>query len=281
MKKYFIFITPILLMGCAAANNLSQKTNGEKVSLVANIARTPANVNVNTNKDFIEKKFGIMFGGVPELIIPLISDLAVKQVKKIIDRNAEKYSASYSAILVADNFYTDKNSTTKLKIESFTLKRLIDNGTTAVEIKIKPEISDDTQFMRLRVESAKVDYTKAKLKNDDNTIDLELSIDLVSKYMNDATPTTLESKGMTLKLESLDLGQQYTTFENATTEWFQTLQRSTDGTNFTGTGNYILKIHVKEYDNYGERVKEIAKTYGEHEDDLVKILEAILSKKEK
>ena len=273
----------ILFVGCLP-NKYSYKRKGEEVYIqikhhYEESAKFPIN-SVMAMESNIKTR-----GVLPFIAAPYIFNMAVKEISKIVDKNSKKYTAEFSAKNSDDKFYSDNTKKAKINVDEINFIRIIqpkkNRRDTALILTLGLEKSSDGNFIRIVPRGLLVNYSKAKLKIGDKNIDLDINI-LINGFWLDSEKNhnIQEIASLNITLYNIPFRKEITKEElkKNVTEWFPIVPRSYIDDNIYGTGNYVIRINITEYDEYGERVK-ISEQFERHRTDITELIKEI-SKRE-
>lgn len=195
--KTIIFTTLLTFISISfCAQNKNYTIENEKVKQIriksdfTNLSIVKHNTNTFTPKSFVASAIlPFVTGQIQE--IP-------KYITKVLKRNKKKYTADYSAKNVV-TFNTNQHILPKLTVERF-INFGNKTGEPASRIILVPEIVQNKYFS-FYVESANVNYSKAKLKNGYSHLVLLLEISITyDKLSKDKNVEKTEIKSTALKV---------------------------------------------------------------------------------
>ncbi len=205
--------------------------------------------------------------GIGLLVAPYLLKTGYSITTKIIEKNAGKATADYSAYSSDDKFYKNINTTTEINLQSIDIIRFVDsknmNKDTASILRFKIETSADGRFMRLAPYELYINYAKARMNLRDKAIDMDVNIAIDASWIDNElkqniselfkTDITFRNIPLRKRLSENQLSKYKTT-------WMPLIPRSYVSKDSWGYGNYTFKIKVTEYDDYTKRVKKEEKT---------------------
>ena len=246
-------------------------------------------------------------------------DLALAQIIKALEEEADRYEGSYSAVTVGDRFYQGWYQGEKINLSGFIFERRVkgENDPAMVLKCIVKGTLDGTAF-QIIPESIVIRKSKAKLlgwdwllpwtwysfSNNalgkmDNDVNVNIEVSLHAVWIDNQLEghSQLVATGE-MKIGNMTLGEEKSLSSQAIAkQLFPGIPRShiasiqasqggsrvidegddeslTRESSFTldtkvlGPGNFILTVLVKEYDEYGERVKETSTLLEENKDEI-------------
>jgi hypothetical protein len=150
-------------------------------------------------------------------------ELALKQIGKFLEKEAERYTATYSATTMGTAFYTGWTTAADINLTGLTLARYVENETTpAMALDLDVNGSVDGTAFELRPRSVYVRKAKAKLPafewldpvswfdGEDNDLDLTVAVSIYGVWVDNSQKghVDLVSDG-SFKISNLELGQVY------------------------------------------------------------------------
>jgi hypothetical protein len=251
-----VLLTICIILTSCIANKYSYKRKGEEVHLAVQhyhdrVAEKPL-LSVLTADETKSRGLGAI------MALPYVFKMGYNQVEKMISNEDKKRSAEYSGVTSDDKFYMSTAKDATVNVDKITLCRTIQKNKkcrdTALVAVFGLEKSSDGSFLRLVPERLKVGYCKAKLAMGDKNVDLEMNISLNTFWIDNDKTYKSESIGpLNVILYNVPLRKELSKEKLAdyATPWFSVIPRSHLDDNAFGTGNYALRITVKEYDEYG------------------------------
>lgn len=230
-------------------------------------------------------------------VAPKLIDYGIEFVQKEVKREASRYERSYVATVAGDQFYPTRESALPAKpllrriaVSRSIIPRGSDEREDAMHLILKVVPSADHFYFRFEPESLKVDFAKAKTRRGDNDVDIEVKLSMTFFWVEDgeARQQSIELPAIMLTgvkqgieymsgLADKEKGQVFSAqLKNAASAWIpmppvSSVDVTTDGSMTTvyGTGTYIIRVVVREYDDFGERVSTVAKFVDEKEQEAV------------
>lgn len=316
MKRLLILLSlSFILSGCSSINrnvsNLvfppygdSDQRQGEVVTLNLNYHRTLDDD--ATFQDVCPQPNSSETRIIPASAIGTVAALqfATDQVQQFLKKEAERYTASYSAVAVGDHFYRSCNpSEGSVDLKEIVLTRSIDNAGKVMELifDIKPTL-DGTAF-QIKPRTITMKQSKAKITAFDiskpfgfdilapwtifkvnsldelsplrpNTLDVTAEISITAVWIdqrNEIRSELIASRKM--KFSNIALGDDQRPLPD-TAQLFPAIPRSKlDGNpSRQGLGNFIISVMVTEYDDYAERVMELEQGVEKNKDSFIERL---------
>ncbi len=193
--------------------------------------------------------------------IPIIVDFVVTRTAAELKKEAKRYSATWSGFVADDNFYFPDDYSISLR--EIVVKRFADGDVTTpvFEAHLKLLQSADELAFRLMPVSVKINKTKAKLTRWDNDVDVDLKIEIEALYSNNERVENIDIGDLDIQLRNLEIGKEWKpdAQQPITSQWFPAIpiSKSANGKRI-GTGNYVVKVHVFENDDFGKNVEKVA-----------------------
>lgn len=254
-----------LLAGCVPAHPYSMKADGEKV--VVDVLKPD------------EVRTGGADGGTliaPIMVVgtvPVAAHYAVKTTRPVFNEDRLEHAATYRGIRAGSRFYSDDRAGTSVQFGGVRITRsIVSDGqpltaailTFAVDAQ---ELSTNGQ-LQLVGDSAFVHYGKVKVedrkwyipwtwfKTVRDRIDADVNIVLEAHWVDDNDVShRADVADLHVHLNDLKLGDT-TNIAAVRSEWFPPIPRSKKPK--LGTGTYVVKAMVTEYDDYGKLVTEVS-----------------------
>ncbi|QLG47037.1 hypothetical protein [Costertonia aggregata] len=260
----FLLFSFIVLLGCSA-NKDSFHRKGETVTLTLN--KYPQENQPNT----------LAFSS----ITPFLVDFGIGKVKQILENEAGKFTGMYQAEISDSNFYTDASSKDRsMNYRSFVIDRKADLGKgpeTVSKMEFKFNTDASRTFIAVQPVALKIDKSKAKLLQNDSTLDVIIDIRMVSFWIDiNQEYRTAETANTSFVLSNIELGKAYDSNSkllSKTSGWMFPIPLSVkpDGT-FFGRGTFNLYCTVTEIDDYGKRIETIRNAFETNEAEIKDIL---------
>lgn len=204
-------------------------------------------------------------GAIALMALPYIFKMGYNQVEKGIANEDKKHTAIYSGFTSDDIFYNGTSEDATVNVGKITLYRTIQvskhKRDTAFILSLIIEGTHDGNFLRFVPEQLRVNYAKAKLLRRDEFLDIDASVLLTTNWVDIDKSYKSENVGpLELTFYNVPLRHTLTEkdFDGIASAWFPIIPRSKLGDNIYGTGNYSIRINIKEYDEYGENVVKMS-----------------------
>ena len=266
-----------LVAGCVPAHPYSMQVDGEKVV-----------VEVLTPDEVKAQEAG---GGNPVApviaagAVPVAAQYVVKATTPVLNEDTIEHTATYSGAKAASKFYADEKTGFSVQFGGVRITRSIVNDgkpqtaailTFAVDAQ---ELPSNNQ-LQLVGDSALVHFGKVKvgdrkwyipwtwLKKVRDRIDADVNVVIEGHWMDDNDVSHREDVAdLHLRLRDLKLGDT-TNISTVRSEWFPLIPRTKKPK--LGTGTYVVKVRVTEYDDYGKLVTEVSDDVSTNRADWVK-----------
>ena len=254
-----------LLAGCVPAHPYSMQLDGERVMVEVLKPDEARGVGVSGGKAVAPM---IAAGAVPAA-----AHYAVKATRPVFNEDTIEHTATYSGAKAGTKFYVDDKTGTSVQFGGVRVTRSIVNDgklqtaailTFAVDAQ---ELGSNGQ-LQLVGDSALVHFGKVKvedkkwyipwtwLKKVRDRIDADVNIVLEGHWVDDNDVSHREDVAdLHIHLTDLKLGDT-TNISTVRSEWFPLIPRSKKPR--LGTGTYVVKVAVTEYDDYGKLVTEVS-----------------------
>ncbi len=256
--RILIFLIVVLFSSCIANKN-SCKLKNEKIYLKIDHISDERDANVLASiipgkADSEHKSRGLAFA------LPYIFKLTLNETLKLINKDKEKYIATYTSDASDDLFYTSTESDADINIKNIRIIRTIkseqSDKDTAIVISLGIEQSNDGYFLRLYTKDIHVKYTKAKLKFNDKTVDIKLQLNIQAFWFDgNKEHCSQEIANISFIYTDIQFNNKLPDDEREKykSPWFPALPRTAFNTNQFGRGNYLLNMKVTEYDQLSKR----------------------------
>lgn len=219
--------------------------------------------------------------------IAMAAAFLADRVAAFLETESERYSATYSATLVDDKFYASSKAATSVNLTGLALTRHVDDSdgkpTEAMRLEFAINGSRDGTAFTLKPAAVKVTKAKAKLpafalfdvpswfSAADRDLDMKVQVDIHAAWIDRlGNPRYERIVSQEFKVSNLELGEQKSL--KVPMVLSPGIPRSSlgelSGAPAFGLGNFAVTVLVKEYDDYGKRVAEVAKQVGERADAL-------------
>jgi hypothetical protein len=211
---------------------------------------------------------------------PYVAEFAIKKVAASLKDEAARYVADYSGLGADDKFYACESAWASLNLDGMSIERTVDDK-PAFKLDLAVQRSLDATAFRLIPLTAELSLAKAKVADVRSylpwtwstfrthrgkiDIDVDLTIEALWTDANKEIHNTAIAS-LTLPLRKLPLGGRWAPNVPGSlgTGWFQAIPRSPlwrdNKTNeqLYGLGTYVVKVKVREYDDYGKQVTRVA-----------------------
>lgn len=200
-------------------------------------------------------------GALAASLIPGLIDAGYKLTTSLIEGNAKKYAAEYSA----RNSYLDK----KTIIPSVTVLRAYGpagSQTTGLKLELKPEITGDENGFVYYVHKVDFQNTKAKTKKGKNTMDLGFEVQVT--YFNEKDGKKETQTSQVMVVPGIEVGST----EQPTTKAYRTDRFP------LGEKLQIAEVSVKvtETNQHKVNVDKVKELWDKHQEDVKKVVDNIV-----
>ncbi|MBL4902144.1 MAG: hypothetical protein JKY62_05790 [Desulfocapsa sp.] len=208
--------------------------------------------------------------------IPLTVDFAVNRTVAALRKETALYTAVWSGFKADDNFYCPNDNSSALQeiiIERYA-GSLRDEPAFIAKLAVR-QSHDGFAFQLIPI-AVKINRTKAKLRQNDDDIDVNIHIQIEALYSNNEKIINLDIGRLDIPLRGLELGKEWrqNTPYSVASQWFPAVPvSSSQDSGRTGTGNYVIKVTVEEYDDFGKRVNQISDVLFENKKHLQDFLQ--------
>ena len=266
--------------GCVPAHPYSMKDEGEKVL-----------VDVLRPDDVRPHASGGAERAVPPVVmaaaVPVTADYMTKKTAPALDEDSIEHTATYSGSKAASKFYAEEKTGSSVQFAGVRITRsIMDDG------KVQPAailtFFVDTQELptngqlQLVGDSVRLNFAKVKVADRRwympwtlftdvrDRIDADVNIVIEGHWIDDKDVSHTEDVAdLMFGLRDLKLGD-ITNISAVRSEWFPLLPRSKKPR--LGTGTYVVKVKVMEYDDYGKYIKEVADVVSTNRVDWVSMI---------
>lgn len=266
-----------LLAGCVPAHPYSMQVDGE-------------NVSVEVLKSDEMKVPGAGGGKLVAPVIaagavPVAAQYVVKATTPVFNEDTIERTATYSGAKAASKFYAEEKAGFSVQFSGVRITRSIVNDgkpqTAAILTFVvdAQELASNNQ-LQLVGDSALVHFGKVKVEDKKwyipwtwrkkvrDRIDADVNIVLEGHWTDDHDVSHREDVAdLHLRLRDLKLGDT-TNISTVRSEWFPLIPRTKKPK--LGTGTYVVKVRVTEYDDYGKLVTEVSDEVSTNRADWVK-----------
>lgn len=219
---------------------------------------------------------------VPALIpfISKITDFLFKVIAKEIERESSKYSAEYSSKKRSNNFYNssyDKISLKQIKITRY-IEFLGNKDKQAFYAIFDVVPSNDNSAFYIQPNELKLIHSKAKVRQKDTNLDIAVKIIFDSVWLDTNNTIQTNSTSVDFLSNNIEFNKLNDFSSNDTnsvsTQWIPSIPRSAKFDNSGnligfGSGNYSVTVVVKEFDDFGKRLKELAEFIDKNREGVV------------
>ncbi len=217
--------------------------------------------------------------------VPVAVQYVVKATAPVLNEDTIEHTATYSGGKAASKFYADEKTGISVQFGGVRITRSIVNDgkiqtagilTFAVDGQ---ELASNGQ-LQLVGDSALVHFGKVKVADKKwyipwtwfsdvrDRIDADVNIVIEGHWIDDNDVSRREDVAdLHLRLSDLKLGDT-TNISTVRSEWFPVIPRSKKPK--LGTGTYVVKVRVTEYDDYGKLINEVSDEVSTNRSDWVK-----------
>jgi hypothetical protein len=254
-----------LVAGCVPAHPYSMQVDGEKV--VVEVLR-PDEMKV---RGAAEGK--LVAPVIAAGAVPVAAHYAVKATTPVFNEDTIEHTATYSGAKSASKFYKDEKPGISVQFGGVRITRSIVNDgkiQTAAILTFTVDAQELASNGQLQLvgDSALVHFGKVKVEDKKwyipwtwrmkvrDRIDADVNIVIEGHWLDDNDVSHREDLAdLHLRLSDLKLGDT-TNISTVRSEWFPLIPRSKKSK--LGTGTYVVKVKVTEYDDYGKLVNEVS-----------------------
>lgn len=207
--------------------------------------------------------------------VPVAAHYAIKSTTPIFNEDTIEHIATYSGARAASKFYADEKTGTTLQFGGVKITRFIVNDGKSQTAAILAFSIDAQELLtngqlQLVGDSALMHFGKVKVADRRwyvpwtwrwfmdvrDRIDADVNVVLEGHWVDDNEVSHREDVAdLHLHLSDLKLGET-TNISTVRSEWFPLIPRSKKPR--LGTGTYVVKVKVTEYDDYGKLVTEVS-----------------------
>ena len=273
-----------LLAGCVPAHPYSLQVDGEKVV-------------VDVLKPDEVKAPGAGGGkGGPPLIAagaaPMAAHYVIKATTPVLNEDTIEHTATYSGTKAASKFYADDKPATSVQFSGVRITRSILNEGKPQTAAILTFWVDAQELptngqLQLVGDSALVHFGKVKVEDKKwyipwtwrmkvrDRIDADVNIVVEGHWTDDHEVShRADVADLHFHLSDLKLGDT-TDISTVRSEWFPLIPRSKKPK--LGTGTYVVKVKVTEYDDYGKLVNQVSDEVSTNRADWVNKIKTMLT----
>lgn len=254
-----------LLAGCVPAHPYSMQVDGERV--VVDVLKPDELKSLGTG----ERK--LVAPVITAATVPVSAHHMIKSTTPVFNEDTLEHTATYSGTKAASKFYGDDKPATSVQFGGVKITRSIVNDGKPQPAVILTFLVDAQELptngqLQLVGDSALVHFGKVKVEDRKwyipwtwftkvrDRIDADVNIVLEGHWVDDNDVSHREDVAdLHVHLSDLKLGET-TNISTARTEWFPLIPRSKKPR--LGTGTYVVKVKVTEYDDYGKLVTEFS-----------------------
>ncbi len=248
---------------------------------------------------------GFMIPSGPALATSALQ-FATEQVQEFLQKEAERYTGSYSAVAAGDHFYTSCDSAVNtVHLKGLTLNRSIRNVGKVMELNFDIEQTIDGTAFQIKPNNIKIEQSKAKVTAFDitrpfgfdllapwtifqvnsfkelsplrpNEVDVTAEVSIIGVWVDEKRnghSKVIATRKFNFGKVSVD-GTVHPF--GASPQLFPTIPRSYMGGGKLGAGNFIVSVLVTEYDDYAERVMELEQGVEKNREGLIERLTNVL-----
>ncbi|MGQ0557216.1 MAG: hypothetical protein ACT4PN_14875 [Nitrospiraceae bacterium] len=254
-----------IVVGCVPAHPYSRQVDGEKV--VVDVLK-PDEVKA-TGAGGGKIVAPVVAAGV----VPVAVQYVVKATTPVFNEDTIEHTATYSGAKAASKFYAEEKPGLSVQFGGVRITRSIVNDgkiQTAANLTFAVDAQELASNGQLQLvgDSALVHFGKVKVEDKKwyipwtwrmkvrDRIDADVNIVIEGHWLDDNDVSHREDVAdLHLRLSDLKLGDT-TTISTVRSEWFPVIPRSKKPKQ--GTGTYVVKVKVTEYDDYGKLVNEVS-----------------------
>ncbi|MCM4166334.1 hypothetical protein KCTC52924_03265 [Arenibacter antarcticus] len=276
VKGSFTLLLCIAFLGGCAVNKRSNAINGEEVE-----------IQLLEQEDDSEGILTSILG----LVIPQVINWGVSGATTLIDKQAEKYTADYSASISRSDFYVSGVRKNELlqKYKGFEVIRKADivatnGGSLRSQVSsnfvFHFDLNPEKTFMSLNPKKIVVHYAKAKLNEKDHNLDVLVAISISSTWVDAGkTFNKKEIASLEFRFSDIVINQNYDEnsdlIKSQLNNWFPLPPISVDNeNNVEDHGYFDIDIKVIETDDFGKRLEKYSTTLKSNSD----LINAVLNK---
>lgn len=269
MKKYSILLLVVLLCSCVA-HKKSCKVKKEELFLEI----LPKEDKLPVPKVEPDEAKSIGLSTVIGFVAKPVISYTVGAIKKSVDREAEKYTATYKTTENDKGFYTSKK-------EIISFVRNVEDG-EALRIGFEIEYLQNETFMKIKPTFLKVNYTKAKIAKKKNAkFVIKADISFKSAWIDvQKKPHIEEISKVNFLFKDVKFNQKYTEFKNQESKLVFAIPKNYNlkGELDNKGGYYNVEVSVTEIDQRKKVLKRVVKLIDDNEDDIVDGLYDLIEK---
>ena len=271
MYALILGIAFAVFSGCSnPANDFSDKRRDEQVKVVITHQVEPERREI---------------APIIAVLAPLAMDFAIRRVGVALKDESERYVAEYQGEKADDSFFSDKTVSAKVNFTGLEITRTVTlrpnavNPTaTAFYLKLAANTSRDGTAFQLKPTAYKLCYSKAKVAGKfwylpwtwfyqkDENIDIDVHVTIEALWVDgqkDAHNIRIAElrvplRGISLQGENCSNKNGSQLSDDSYSGWFSAVPRTVMPNRELGLGTYVVKVSVREYDDFGERVKQLA-----------------------
>ncbi|MDH4085055.1 MAG: hypothetical protein OEV99_16515 [Nitrospira sp.] len=266
-----------LVAGCVPAHPYSMQVDGEKVVVEVLMPDEMKAQGTGGGK--------LVAPGIATDAVPVAIHYATKATTPVLNEDTIEHTATYSGVKAASKFYADEKTGFSVQFGGVRITRSIVNDgksqtaailTFAVDAQ---ELASNGQLQFVG-DSALVHFGKVKVEDRKwyipwtwrmkvrDRIDADVNIVIEGHWMDGNEVSHREDLAdLHLRLRDLKLGDT-TDISAVRSEWFPLIPRTKKPKQ--GTGTYVVKVRVTEYDDYGKLVNEVSDEVSTNKADWVK-----------
>lgn len=226
MKKVIVTIAAGIILQTQVYCQLVNYNDNGKVKILAE-KTTLSITGVNTKLKTDAQAAGLIAAA--SAILPPVVDLVATTIKEKVKKNALAYKGEYKSFASGENFYinNDYASLPKLTLTR-TIKKTDGTNTTAVNIELVPELSEDKTAFRYYIkDKCEYKYSVSKTKGEYDYIDLNIEIKLKSLSINKDEYKLNDLRTTIVSIPMVHVGQTTQLSEKVYSGWIPLPPRST------------------------------------------------------
>jgi hypothetical protein len=263
-----------IVVGCVPAHPYSMQVDGEKVV-----------VDVFTPEEMRGRGAEVVAPVVPAGAVPVAAHYAIKATTPVFNEDSLEHTATYSGTKAVSKFYANDKTGTSVQFGGVKITRSIVNdgkpqtagiltfSVDAQELQTNGQLqlvgdSAFVHFGKVKVEDKKWYIPWTWLKKVRDRIDADVNVVIEEHWIDDTDVSHREDVAdLHLHLSDLKLGDT-TNISTVRSEWLPLIPRNKKPK--LGTGTYVVKVKVTEYDDYGKLVTEVSDEVSTNRTDWVK-----------
>lgn len=283
MKQFSLLVLILALSGCETflpAHDKSFKVDQESVFVKIESVLTK-----RQDKTCEPGKAGKKEAAVAALVIPLLADYAIKNVAQELAKDSERYTAEYGGTTTSAEFYQSADCNPDVNFKQVVIRREITldgKETIASEIfldVVGDELEKNGHLQLVAKTPPLLNYSKAKVLGtrwylpwtwfgiSHETVDMDVNVIIEAQWLDENAVSHNEAvANLIIPLRKVPFGKPSTNkqaYQHVPSTWFAPIPRSIlslkgDKGKQYGTGTYVVKVKVTEFDDFGKRVKKLS-----------------------